>query len=584
MALRLLIRLAASQPLTATVSVILMAATTIAGIGLATTSGFLVSWASLRPPILDLTLVTVGVRFFGISRALLRYLERLVSHDLTFRLLARLRVILFDRLLPLAPAGLQRRHSGDLLTRAVSDVDTLQLGFLRVLAPAGAALIVASVTFAGLLLFDLRLAGLALLALTLPGVVVPALAMSLVRGLGERQVAVRAELNTAILDAVQGATELQAFGREADHADKVARLDSQLAAWQGRASLVHAGQAALTGALTWLGPVAVLAAALPEVAAGRIEGIFLALLVLGTVASFEAMAPLAGAFQQLESANAAAARVEEIGLQRETPPASRPVVDLEGELHFDQVSFSYADRSILTGVDLHAPAGAWTGLVGASGAGKTTLVWLLAGLWRPQTGRILLGQTDLIQLPDEDRRALFSIAAQDIHLFTGTIRSNLLMGRPDASDDHLSAALKVVLLDRLVEELPLGLDTWIGQDGLRLSGGERQRLALARTVLRPAPWLILDEPTANLDLDTERAVLENLRAATAGRGVLLITHRLTAASGCDLVHALANGRVVQSGEPQTLARVPGPYRQMLEIESDFLADRLRPSAGQVLQE
>lgn len=574
MALRLLARLAAGEPLTASASVILLAATTIAGIGLATTSGFLVAWASLRPPILDLTLVTVGVRFFGISRALLRYLERLVSHDLTFRLLARLRLILFDRLLPLAPAGLHRRHTGDLLTRTVSDVDTLQLGFLRVLAPAGAALIVASVTFAGLWLFDLRLAALALLGLTLPGVVVPALAIRLARGLGGHQVAVRAELNTAILDAVQGAAELQAFGREASQADKVARLDSQLAGWQRQASLVHAGQAALTGALTWLGPVAVLAAALPAVAAGRIEGIFLAMLILGTVASFESIAPLAGAFQQLEAANTAAARVEEIESHRVTPPAIRPVVRLEGDLRFDQVSFAYADRSILAGVDLRVPAGAWTAVVGPSGAGKTTLVWLLAGFWRPQAGKILLGETDLCQLSDEHRRAHLAIAAQDLHLFTGTIRSNLLMGRPDAGDEDLFGALRVVLLDRLVEELPLGLDTSIGQDGLRLSGGERQRLALARALLRAAPWLILDEPTANLDLDTERAVLENLRAATAGRGVLLITHRLTAASGCDLVYALANGRVVQSGAPQKLATIPGPYRRMLEIESDFLTGRL----------
>jgi ATP-binding cassette subfamily C protein CydC len=581
--------------LAAVASVVLLSATTIAGIGLAATSGFLISWASLRPPVLDLTLAIVGVRFFGIARALLRYLERLVSHEFTFRLLARLRLVIYDRLLPLSPADSSQRHTGDLLTRAVSDVDTLQLAFLRVVAPVGAAIIVVSATVASLWLFELRLALVALVTLALAGGAIPALAVRLARGLGRQQVALRAELNTAVLDCVQGAADLLAYGRETHQAARVERLDRQLAALQRRESLVGATQAALTGVLTWLGPLAVLAAALPMVESGRLDGIFLALLVLGTVASFESLAPLAAAFQQLGGADAAAARIAELepaGVKTDAQVQRDPGSDQDGswvarllppgaraDLHFDAVTFAYPGRPVLADVNLHAAAGAWTAVVGPSGAGKTTLVNLLAGFWQPQAGRVRLGDLDLASLLGDVRRALLSIAAQDAHLFGGTFRSNLLLGRPDASDDDLAMALRTVRLDRLVESLPLGQETWIGQDGLLLSGGERQRLALARALLRHSPVLVLDEPTANLDVDTERAVLANLRQATAGRSVLLITHRMTAAAGCDLVHVLVGGRVVQSGPPGELVNVAGPYRRMVEVEADLLAGYSQLSAG-----
>lgn len=571
MAVKTLVRLLPGHRLKAAASVALLAATILAGVGLAATSGFLISWASLRPGVLDLILAIVGVRFFGISRALLRYLERLLSHDLTFRTLTRLRVWFYDRLLPLAPSGLAGRHSGDLLTRVVSDVDTLQLAFLRILAPVAAAAIVGGATFAGLALFDLRLAALALTGLVIAGVLVPLLAVHLARGLGRRQVALRAELNQAVLDSVQGAADLLAFGRELDQAARVARVDRELADLQRRASLVGATQAALTATLAGLGPVAVLATALPLVETGRIEGIFLALLVLGTIASFEAVGPLAASFQQLESANAAADRITGLATATRPEPSGQPAPVTHADLRFDRVTFAYRDAPVLVDASLQAPAGAWTAVVGPSGGGKSTLVNLLAGFGRPQAGRVVLGGTDLDLLPGGARRELFAVATQDAHLFAATIRTNLLMGRPGASDDALVAALRVVLLDRFVDGLPLGLETWIGQDGLLLSGGERQRLALARALLRPASWLVLDEPTANLDVDTERAVLANLRGATAGRSVLLITHRMTAAAGCDLVHVLVGGRVVQSGAPGQLADAEGPYRRMLEVESDVLA-------------
>ena len=205
-------------------------------------------------------------------------------------------------------------------------------------------------------------------------------------------------------------------------------------------------------------------------------------------------------------------------------------------------------------------------VVGTSGSGKSTLAHLLLRFWDAPPGSILLEGHDLAEWPSDDARARVAFAAQKAHVFTGTLRENLLLARPDASADELSAVLRAVRLDSLVERLPGGLDGWVGEEGHQLSGGERQRLALARALLRPAPLLVLDEPTAHLDALTEREVLAEIVRAGEGRATLLVTHRLVALDAFDEVLVLERGRVAERGPAAELLARGGALARLMALQ------------------
>jgi ABC-type multidrug transport system fused ATPase/permease subunit len=218
------------------------------------------------------------------------------------------------------------------------------------------------------------------------------------------------------------------------------------------------------------------------------------------------------------------------------------------------------------------PAGACVAVVGPSGAGKSTLAQLAARFYEPASGRITLLGRDLALLAPEEARCQLAVLSQDAHLFNGTLRENLMLARAGASPADLDAVLRVAQLDGFVAALPHGLDTWIGEQGLRLSGGERQRLALARALLKDAPLLILDEPTSALDSLTESALMDGLLPATKARGrtVLLITHRLAVARAADTILVLQDGRIVQRGPHAALIVRPGAYRALWEAQQEEL--------------
>lgn len=529
-------------------SVLLGAGAVLASVGLLTTSGYLISRAAQRPEILALGVAIVGVRFFGISRALLRYAERLVSHDLAFRTLTDLRARFFRRLIPLVPGGLPDLGRGELMGRFVGDVDTLQDLYLRGLAPPLVALVAGAVAV-GVAFLILPAAALVLaVALLAAGLLAPALTRWSARSAGRRQGAARAELGAGLVEIASGSAELAVAGRAEDWIERSDRASGRLASLQRRDALSGGLAAGLGTALAAAAVVAVLVVSIPAVGSGALAGVMLAALALLTMAAFEAVAPLGAAAAGLDACAVAAGRIEAV-LDRE-PPLREPEAPVRapiGGLELRGVRFRYAEGLpwVLDGADLRLAPGRAVALLGPSGTGKSTLAELLVRFRDPDAGALTLGGVSLRAIGGEELRAAVRLSPQDAYLFTTTLRDNVAIGRAGAGDAEICAALEAVGLGEWLESLPDGLDTEVGEAGARVSGGQRQRIAAALLFLASARFLVFDEPTAHLD-PAGAADLQRRLAALAregGPGVLVITHEHAALDAFDEVLELRHGRI-----------------------------------------
>lgn len=562
-------------------AVLLGVLTVGSGVGLMATSAYLISAAALHPSVAALGVAIVGVRFFGIARGLFRYGERYLSHYVNFSLLARLRVWFYDAVEPLAPARLQAQRSGDLLARVVADINTLQDFYGRVLAPPLVALVMGGVLWVFLSGFDVAFAATLAVFYSLAGIALPLLTYLLSRRLGAELVATRAALHTELVDGIQGLADLVAFGQEARHAAQVAGLNRRLTRLQERQATVAGLQSALGSLLMNLALVGMLAVAVPRVRAGQLDGVYLAVLLLATLAGFEAVLPLPAAAQALGNSLAAARRL--FALVDAAPAVRDPVapapVPAAYDLEVRGLSFGYpgAAAPALADLSFSLPAGGCLALVGASGAGKSTMANLLLRFWEYDTGEIVLGGRPLRDYAQADLHHWISVVDQSAHLFNTTIRQNLLLARPTATEAALIAAAEQAQLYSFIQSLPQGFDTPVGEGGLTLSGGERQRLAIARAFLKDAPILILDEPTAHLDALAEQAVLATLRTLIAGRTTILITHRLVGLDLAGEILVLHGGRAVERGPHHALLQQEGWYWQMWNLQHQMLA------AGSVLE-
>ncbi|MER6652482.1 thiol reductant ABC exporter subunit CydD [Streptomyces sp. NPDC000971] len=544
-------------------------------VGLMAVSGWLISRASEQPPVLYLMVAVTATRAFGMGRAVFRYAERLVSHDAVLRMLAELRVAVYRGLERVAPAGLRATRRGDLLSRLVSDVDALQDYWLRWLLPAGTALAVGTgaVAFTGWMLPE---AGLVLAAgLLLAGVGVPWLTGICARR-AERQLApARSALAVRVADLLGGTAELTVAGALPARREQVRTADgllTRIASRTATATALGGGLSALICGLTVVGAAVF---ALPAVSDGRLAGVELAVVVLTPLAAFEAVTGLPLAVQYRQRVERSAERVFEVldaPVQVEEPAAPDDVPASPFPLDVRGLSARYegAERDALHALDLTLGPGRRVAVVGPSGSGKTTLAQVLLRFLDAREGTYRLGGTEASALDGDTVRTFVGLCAQDAHVFDSSIRENLRLARPGATDDRLRDALAAARLLDWTLSLPDSLDTLVGEHGARLSGGQRQRLALARALLADFPVLVLDEPAEHLDLETADALTADLLAATEGRTTVLITHRLAGLDAVDEVLVLDGGRVVQQGPYDALAAQDGPFRRMLRREQESM--------------
>lgn len=550
-----------------TLGIVLAIVTLLASIGLLTLSGWFLS-ASAVVGVAGLysfnyMLPAAGVRGAAITRTAGRYFERLVSHDATFRVLQHLRIYTFSKLLPLSPAGLARFRQGELLNRVVADVDTLDHLYLRVISPLVGAFVVIVVVTLGLCTLDvpiaLTLGGIMLLTLFL----LPPLFYRAGKPTGENLTRLRGEYRQQLTSWLQGQAELTIFGASQRYR---ARMESTELNWheaQRRQSELTAFSQALMMLIGGFAVVAMLWMASGGVGGNTQPGALIALFVFCALAAFEALAPVTGAFQHLGQVIASAVRITQITEQEPEVQfqAQQTAVPAQVALQLQDITFAYAGQTqnALEGVNLSVSAGAHIALLGRTGCGKSTLLQLLTRAWDPQHGNVLFNDVPLREFSEHALRKTVSVVPQRVHLFSATLRENLRLAAPEASDDVLSAMLERVGLHKLLEDD--GLNSWLGEGGRQLSGGELRRLAIARALLHDAPLMLLDEPTEGLDATTESQILDLLANAMAGKTVIMVTHRLRGLASFDQIIVMDNGHIIEQGSHTELLAKQGRYYQ-----------------------
>lgn len=529
-----------------TISILLGTFTVLAAVGLFTASGYLISRAAQQPEILSLTVAIVGVRFFGISRALLRYGERLSSHDLAFRTLTDLRGRFFMRLIPLVPAGVDGSRRADLMSRFVGDVDKLQDLYLRALSPP---LVAMACTLVCVLLaaIILPVAGLVLaVMMLLGGLLAPALTRWSARSAGRRQAEARGRLAGDLHEIAFGGAEIAVACREEDWLDRAAADDRQLVSLQRRDAMSNGLAEGLGTTLAVGAAVAVTAVSVPAVSSGELNGVMLAALALLSIGAFEAITPLSQAAAVIDATDEAASRIEEI-TERPVPvinPGRPQPIPAGGPIRLESVDFAYeaGDGLIFDAADLEIRPGEAVALTGPSGVGKSTLAELLVRFRDVDGGRITFGGVDIRSLDQDQLRDAVRLAPQDAYMFNTTIAENVKLGRPEADRERIFEALSEAGLEDWLNSLPAGIDSLVGEDGSKVSGGQRQRIAAARVFLSRARYLIFDEPTAHLD-PAGAAALESCLVArrNQGCGILVITHTIANPEAFDRILTLSDG-------------------------------------------
>lgn len=550
-----------------TLGVVLAIVTLLASIGLLTLSGWFLSASAVVGVAgiysFNYMLPAAGVRGAAIIRTAGRYFERLVSHDATFRVLQHLRVATFSKLLPLSPAGLARFRQGELLNRIVADVDTLDHLYLRVISPLVGALVVILVVTIGLSVLDVTL------ALTLGGIMLatllllPPLFYRAGKPTGEQITQLRGQYRQQLTSWLQGQAELMLFNASDRYRKQMEKTEQRWQEAQRRQAELTALSQALMLLIGGIAVIAMLWMASDGVGGNSQPGALIALFVFCALAAFEALAPVTGAFQHLGQVIASARRITQITEQQPEVTFSQqaPQSISRVALTLDEVTFRYPQQSTpaLNDISLQVAAGEHIAILGRTGCGKSTLLQLLTRAWDPASGQIQLNGQPLSDLSETTLRQAMSVVPQRVHLFSATLRDNLLLAAPQASDGELSDTLKRVGLDKLLEDG--GLNSWLGEGGRQLSGGELRRLAIARALLHNAPLMLLDEPTEGLDATTESQILDLLSEVMRDKTVLMVTHRLRGLARFNQIIVMDNGQIIEQGSHAELLAKQGRYYQ-----------------------
>ena len=546
---------------------VLMITGLASSIGLLTTSGWFLAATAIAGlgTLFNFFYPSASVRGLAISRTLFRYFEKLVTHDATFRILAKLRVQVFEKIIPLSPAVLNRYRNSDLLNRLVSDVDTLDSLYLRLIAPFITAIFVILAMCIGLSFVNAPLAlglGVSLLLLVF---VIPTVFYQLGKKFGDKLVHSRALYRTQFLEFIQAQAELLLFNAEDKLKDNMAKTEANWQTDQQKEANLSGFSTALSLFLNGLVIAAMLwFSSQAEFGNDEYRMAFIALFTFAALASFEILMPLGSAFLHIGQVIASAERVTDIIEQQ-------PLVTFNGKAEFDQntttlieakdLSFTYPKRQnrALENLNLTIQKGRKVAILGKTGSGKSTLLQLLVRNYDANQGELFLAGKPITDYAEDTLRSQFCFLTQRVHVFSDTLRQNLQFASAvNISDEKMIEVLNQVGLGKLLEQ-EQGLDIWLGDGGRPLSGGEQRRLGLARILLNDAPILLLDEPTEGLDRETERQILRLILAHAENKTLIMVTHRLTAIEQFDELCVIDEAKLIEKGT----------YAELLQLEKGF---------------
>jgi ATP-binding cassette subfamily C protein CydC len=551
-----------------TLGMLLAFVTLCASIGLLTLSGWFLSAAAvagltIARETFNYMLPGAFVRGFAMGRTAGRWGERVVSHNATFKLLTDLRIFFFEKLAPMIPGRVSNLRDADLLNRLVADIDAMDHVYLRLISPVTVGVLGIAALTTLLCWFDMAL------GLTLGGVLLvlllvwPVMFYKLGKRNGAELTQHKAEMRVATLDWLQGYSELTIFGAESRYRDAIYAAQEKLLANQKvNASFTGLASALLMLANGWTLVLMLWLAA--DGVNGQAPDPMIALVVFATMASVELLMPIAGAFQHLGQTLTSARRLNEIILSE--PDVKFPSEETrhsgQFDITFENLTFNYSggEQPALKDVSLTIPAGNKVAIVGQTGSGKSTLIQLLCRYWDAQQGDIRIAGTRLQEWKESDLRAAISVVSQRVDILNGSLRDNLIMAKPTANDNELSAMLERVGLGKLLEAP--GLDAWLGDGGRQLSGGEKRRIGIARALLHNGPILLLDEPTEGLDKQTEQQIMALFKSHFENKTVIFITHRLVELETMDAVCLIEQGEIVEHGSHQALLAQQGRYFQL----------------------
>ena len=540
------------------------------GIGLMMTSSYLIAKAAIQTPIYQLQVAIVGVRFFGIARGVLRYLERYVSHEITFKLLAKFRVWFYEALIPLVPSKTIDYTSGDLLTRSIEDIESLEHIFVKVISPPFILALTGGLMFVLLNQFSITYAFIFLTIFFGSAIGIPLLTYLISRKLGKKIIFLRTQLKNLTIDGIDGLSELIIYQEIESWKQKFLDTQDELLNTEYKMNLIKGLHESLTGLAMNLTVAVMLFVSIPDVNKGLLDGVYLAVITIGIMASYEIVFQIPLAFQYISKSIEAGKRlfeITEIKAEKVIDTMQRDVSVSKYELNVQDVSFSYeSSTKTLENISFEVKENQLLAIVGASGAGKSTLVNILTKLWDFDTGEITIGGMSYSKLSPDKVRDLISVVPQKTHLFTGTIKDNLLIANEKASDDEIYDVLEQVDLKEMILNLPEKLNTNIGEFGKKLSGGEIKKLAIARALLRNTPLIIFDEATSHVDNLTENKILKTIKFNSIGKRIIFIAHRMTRMDMFDQILVFSNGRIVETGKHSDLIDNGGFYSKLINTQ------------------
>ncbi len=558
------------------ISIMLSFAAVFAAIGLLGTSAYIIALAALKPSFAAIQLAVVGVRFFGISRGVFRYLERLVSHFVNLKFLSGIRIWFFELLEKRVPFREAQFQKGDLFARVTADIETLEDLFIRIISPLAIAILttIAISLFAGLihpqfvpvLLAGMILGGFAMLAI---------LAFS-TRHSGARIILLRADFSQTVKDIIDGNVDIHTFGLQNLILNKLTKLNKNYyqveKSSSSQKSLSTLFSVLVPGLTTW----GILWVGTELVYQERISGVLLAVMVLVTLGAFEAIYPLATSGEVFSRIRESAERLFVIA--KHDPDILEPLKPVSskgtGLVEIQNITFRYPDTTgeTLKDISFCLRPGKIVALVGPTGSGKSTIANIILRLWDFEQGNILLDGVQIQRYKTSEIRNKISIMNQSTYIFAMSIYENLRLAAPDTDAQKIWSALKIVNLDKWIEGLPEKLDTQIGQNGIFISAGQRQRLLIARMLVKNSPVMIFDEPTANLDSVTENLLWQDLQSIFTNRSVLWITHRLVKMEDMDEILFINHGCIVERGNHEELLSRDGGYSKMWNIQNRIVID------------